>query len=142
MCDSTLIMKGIMTVERLAARIAETDLESLPGLAGEGQRGHAGQLSHGLARGLKRRARGWKYALQAKDHKRAMHIASRADALDDLLAEIASLVEVQRSLLVGLLREIAITNIDAIEGSSLEQTEVLNRLRPHRDRSCRLKSLL
>src|ERR1700722_13788490 len=44
----------------------------------------------------------------------AMHCAAGANALDDLLAEVAALGEVQRASLAGFLRQIALAEVDAI----------------------------
>jgi hypothetical protein len=46
-------MKGIMTMERLTARIAETNLKSFSGLADKGQSCHTGQLAYRLVGGPK-----------------------------------------------------------------------------------------
>src|ERR1700753_2401 len=44
----------------------------------------------------------------------AMHCAAGANAFDDLLAEVAALGEMQRASLAGLLRQIALAEVDAI----------------------------
>ncbi len=43
-----------------------------------------------------------------------MHIAARANALHDLLADVAALAEIQRMLLPGFLRQVAIAKINAV----------------------------
>jgi len=47
-----------------------------------------------------------------------MDIAAGANALHDLLAEVASFGEVQGAGLSGLLRQLAVANVDAIERRS------------------------
>jgi len=54
-------------------------------------------------------------------------LASGADALDDLLAEVAALGEVQRVGLAGLLREVfrgfGVADVDAVAGGAFEDAE-------------------
>ncbi len=52
-----------------------------------------------------------------------MDLAAGADALDDLLAEIAALVEVQGLRLVGLLREVLLGDVAAVERASFEEAQ-------------------
>ncbi len=52
-----------------------------------------------------------------------MHVAAGADALDDLLAEVAAFGEVQGAGLAGLLREFAVADVGAVEGSSFENAQ-------------------
>ncbi len=58
----------------------------------------------------------------------AVDVAAGSDALDDLLAEIAALVEVQGMELAGLLgdsflRQIALRDVDAVDGDAFSDAE-------------------
>jgi hypothetical protein len=58
-----------------------------------------------------------------------MNLAARADALDDFLTEIAAFGEVQCVGLVGLLRKIAVTNVNAEKWCAGEDAKLLDRVR-------------
>ncbi len=49
-----------------------------------------------------------------ESNEHAMYVAARANALDNLLADVAALGEVQHMLLAGLLRQVAFAKIDSI----------------------------
>src|ERR1700761_9066297 len=53
----------------------------------------------------------------------AVHGGAGANALDDLLAEIAALVEVQGAGLAGLLGEMTVANVEPIERDPFEDAE-------------------
>src|SRR5438552_6162485 len=61
-----------------------------------------------------------------------MHLAARVDALNDLLADIASFAEVQCAILRGLLRQVALADIDAVAGATCEDTEAFIRFESRR----------
>ncbi len=50
--------------------------------------------------------------------------AAGADALDDLLAEVAAFGEVEGAGLVGFLREVFVADVGAVEGCAGEDAEV------------------
>ena len=54
----------------------------------------------------------------------AVDVAAGADALDDLLAEVAAFGEVQGAGLVGLLREVFVADVGAVEGCAGEDAEL------------------
>ena len=54
-----------------------------------------------------------------------MDVATGADALDDLLSEIAAFGEVEGAGLSGLLGEFAVADVGAEEGRSFEEAEPL-----------------
>ena len=70
-----------------------------------------------------------------------MDIAARANALHDLLAEVASFGEVQGAVLSGFLRELAVADIGAIERGSFEDSQPLEALRFAEDSTGALESL-
>jgi len=55
-------------------------------------------------------------------------VATGADALDDLLSEIAAFGEVEGAGLSGLLGEFAVADVGAEEGRSFEEAEPLKAL--------------
>src|SRR5438309_5104787 len=61
--------------------------------------------------------------------------AARADALHNFLPYVASLGEVQRTLLAGFLRKIALTNVHAIQRPAANNSLQLQRLGTNRLRS-------
>jgi hypothetical protein len=58
-----------------------------------------------------------------------VHVAARADAFDDLLAEVAAFGEVQGAGLGGLLREVVgcsgVADVGAVAGRAFEDTELV-----------------
>ena len=95
----------------------------------------------GLPVGLKGEPAAGKLAFEAEGAEGAMDVAAGADALDDLLAEVAALGEVQGAGLAGLLGEFAVADVDAVEWRSFEDSEMLEALRGRRGR-LRLKERL
>jgi len=61
--------------------------------------------------------------------------SARVDALDDLLAEVATLGEVKGAGLAGLLREVAVRDICAVAGRAGEDAGGLRGQRARRDGS-------
>src|ERR1700761_9247349 len=55
-----------------------------------------------------------RFGRECELRKAAMHCAAGANALDDLLTEIAALGEVQRASLAGFLRQVALAEVEAI----------------------------
>ena len=55
-----------------------------------------------------------------------MYGRAGADALDDLLPEVAALVEVEGAGLVDLLRQIALGDIDAVKRRAFEDAQGLD----------------
>ena len=105
--------------EGLAADDAEGKLHRR-GLARERDGGDAGDLGDGLAFGFKLRAGGGQCAGEDEAAEGAVDGAARVDALDDLLAEVAALGEVQGARLdadgCGLLREVFVADVCADAG--------------------------
>ena len=64
-----------------------------------------------------------------------MHVAARANALHDLLPEIATLAEVQRTRLRGFLWQVALGDVDTVDRNSLRHAECVQRCRSHRGRA-------
>ena len=54
-----------------------------------------------------------------------MHVAARADALHDLLAEVAAFGEVQGAGLAGFLREVALVEVNAVARRGFEHAQGL-----------------
>src|SRR6185312_16407683 len=81
---SAFVLQRLVAVERLAAHVTESKR-----LFADGRR--AGEFARGCER---RGKRGWQ-GRQAEAAERAVDLAARADAFDDLLAEIAALAEVK-----------------------------------------------
>src|SRR5262249_18986024 len=73
---------------------------------------------------------GW-LAFELKAGKLAMHLATRADTLHDLLANVTAFVEVERLGLAGLLREVAVADVLAVLGNALYYTPPFQGLRSH-----------
>ena len=53
----------------------------------------------------------------------AVHAAARANALHNLLAKVAALVEVERPQLRGFLGQVSLHNVDAVGGNALSDAE-------------------
>ena len=68
-------------------------------------------------------ARRRQVSFEAEAAEGAMHVAARADALDDLLTEVAAFVEVQGAGLSGLLREFAVADVDSVEWRAFEDSQ-------------------
>ena len=110
-----------MGVERLAADVAEgEDLVAV----GEGDDPRGGDLTDWLSVGFERRRKVFReFAGEGEGREQAVDLAAGADALDDLLAEIAALVEVQGLRLVGLLREVLLGDVAAVERAAFEEAQ-------------------
>src|ERR1035437_2478627 len=63
----------------------------------------------------------------------AVNTAARADALHDLLAQVATLVEVQRPHLRGLLGQVTLGYVDAVDGNALGNAEGIQRIEADRN---------
>ncbi len=94
---------------------------------GEFDVGDAGEFAYGFAIGFEGCARGWECAFEAEGGEGAVDVAAGADALDDLLAEVAALVEVEGAGLGGLLGELAgflgVADVGAVERGAFEDAE-------------------
>jgi hypothetical protein len=116
-----------MGVERLAADVAES--EDLVAFR-ERHDGSGGNLADGLgwfagAQGCSfdgRRELGRELAGEGQGREEAVNLAARTDTLDDLLAEVAAFVEVQRVGLVGLLGKVFLDDVAAVGRASFEET--------------------
>src|SRR5262249_17770234 len=91
------------------------------------QGGDAGQLAHVLAVRLQLRA-GRGGALQSKAGELAVHLAARADALHNLLPHVAALGEVQRLVLLSLLRQVALADVLSVSRNAGSNAPNLERL--------------
>src|ERR1700744_6268247 len=67
-------------------------------------------------------------AAQLKLTQGAVDSGAGADAFDNLLPEVAALVEVERTVLVGFLREIAVGDVDAVERRAFQDAQGFERL--------------
>ncbi len=105
-----------MRFEKLAASVAE-------GVDGAVNEGGGGELAGGLAVGFEWGGELRYLASEGELGEGAMDLASGVDALDDLLAEIAALREVQRVGLGGFLREDFFGDVDAEFGDGGENAE-------------------
>ena len=91
-----------MTLDGLVAHDAETVARAVvESGAGDAAGGRA------LAGGGELERQGGRFGRERELREAAMDLAAGANALDDLLAEIAAFGEVQRAGLAGLLRQIA-----------------------------------
>jgi hypothetical protein len=66
-----------------------------------------------------------------------MHLAAGADALDDLLPDVAALGEVEGLVLLGLLRQIALADVLAVARQAGGDAPEFERLRPYGRRAGR-----
>src|SRR6266849_472637 len=66
---------------------------------------------------------------KVKANKFAMHLTTGTDAFHDLLADIATLGEVERLCLSGLLRQIAIANVLSILRDTVQNAPLLQSFR-------------
>ena len=73
-------------------------------------------------------------AVEAEAGEGAVDVAAGADALDDLLAEVAALAEVEGAGLGGLLGEVAVADVGAVERGAFEDAEQFEGLRGRRGR--------
>src|SRR5438132_425451 len=65
-----------------------------------------------------------------------MDFAARVNALDDLLPHVTSLAEVQRALLRGLLRKVALADVEAIAGPARNDPHLFVGLKTNRFGPC------
>ena len=114
---------GLSVFEGLAADDAEGKLHRR-GLAGEMDGGDAGELADGLGFSFELRAGSGQHAGEGEATEGAVDAAARVDALDDLLAEVAALGEVQGAGLAGLLREVFVADVGADAGRAFEDAEL------------------
>lgn len=108
--------------EELATDVAEGELDLACGGLEEGG---AGELAGGLAFDGEGGARRGGIAGEGEAAEGAVDLAPGADALDDLLAEVAAFAEVQGAVGAGLLREIAVADVGTEEGCAFEDAEVI-----------------
>jgi hypothetical protein len=105
----------------LAADIAEGE-DLVP--FGERDEGGGGDLSDWFSVGFERgRELRGEFAGENQRREQSVDLAAGADALDDLLAEVAALVEVQGLRLIGLLREVLFGDVAAVERAGLEEAQ-------------------
>ena len=106
-----------LSFERFAADVAEGEgaLGPIEGNAGDGSQLADGFLWSGREEKGSAGRRGVPFMRKDEAGKGAVQVASRVDALDDLLAEIAAFAEVQRAGLLagggGLLRKLALADV-------------------------------
>ena len=97
--------------------------------SGERDGGDAGELARLFCLRLREGAGGGEGAGEEEAGEGAVDVAAGADALDDLLAEVAAFGEVQGAGLArwgGLLREFAVADVGAVAGRALEDAEVFD----------------
>src|ERR1700678_2045785 len=71
-------------------------------------------------------------SFEQESAKFSMHIATRSNALHNFLSYVASLVEVERPRLLGLLRQVALADVYAIERNASGDALHFQRLAAHR----------
>ncbi len=118
-----------MAIERFAADVAEGELD---GAAWELDAGYAGEFADGPLGegGIVQGGAGFgEIAGEDEAPEGAMDCAAGADALDDLLAEVAAFGEVEGAGLVGFLWEVfgcvGIADVYAVKGCAGEDAEVV-----------------
>ena len=88
----------------------------------------AGEFSDSFALGFERCTNRRKSAVQLESSEGAVDIAPRADAFDDLLAEIAALGEVQSADLAGLLRQVTcglgVADVGAVKRRAFKDAQI------------------
>ena len=122
-------------VEDFAADVSERKLD---GPSGQRDFGCGSDFSDWFVRSLgeEGRSRRGDCPDQSETRERAVDVAAGADALDDLLPEVAAFGEVQGAGLGGLLRQLLIADVGAVKGCSFEDAELgdgfggLSRRRP------------
>jgi hypothetical protein len=123
-CRASRIFDAQPPVERLPTDVSEAKLN---GSARQRNRRDAGQLAHRLAVRHERGTGDRQRAMQLEAAERPVDVAAGANALDDLLAEIAALREVQGARLAGLLGEIAgafgVANVGAVARRAFEDAQ-------------------
>src|ERR1700687_5462250 len=87
---------------------------------------HAGEFADGFRVCFERCSGGGHCAFEAECAKGTVDGAAGADALDDLLAEVAAFAEVQGARLSCLLWQLAVANVDAVTRRSFEGAELLD----------------
>ena len=70
-----------------------------------------------------------------------MHIPARADALHDFLPDVAALIKVQSTLLLGFLGQVTLADILSVAGKSQGNSVDFQRLTTDRNRTSRFKGL-
>src|SRR3989442_6739530 len=65
-------------------------------------------------------------AFDFKPHERAMYGSARANALDDLLTDVAAFGEIESARLLGFLRQIALANVLSVARNSSRNAEQLD----------------
>src|SRR5262249_44463545 len=83
---------------------------------------------------LKLARRGWS-GFKFEAGKLTMHLAARTYALDDLLADVAAFIEVERLHLFRLLRQVFVTDVLTILWDSVRHAPPLQGLSSHHARS-------
>jgi hypothetical protein len=127
------IDEGEIAVEGFTANVAESQLNDS---VWKPDGGNAGEFADLFALRFEEGAGCGECAFEAKGGEGAMDVAAGADALDYLLAEIAAFGEVECAGLAGggggLLRELFVADVGAVEGSAFENSEVFEGLRRNR----------
>src|SRR6476620_11764877 len=73
------------------------------------------------------RRRNCTFDLESRKHP--MHRAPRADTLNNFLSDVAALIEIQRAVLTGLLRQVLLSDVHAEFGNAAGDTQNLERFR-------------
>src|SRR5947209_2366790 len=89
------VLERRVAIENFPTGIAERKVEDVAVRTGKRDLSGAGELADWFAVGFKGCARGRQRSFQAKGSEAAMNAAAGADALDDLLTEIAAFGEVE-----------------------------------------------
>ena len=123
LCGSATVAEGLREREGFAADVAEGELD---GAGVEVDGGDAGELADGFVWRVVReesRAGDGGGAVEVEAAEDAVDLAAGADALDDLLAEVAAFAEVEGAGGSGFLGEVAVADVDAEEGCAFEDAE-------------------
>ena len=125
---ATGVAEGKAPIECFAPDISESQLDRSGGKR-NGQ--SAGEFADRLAVGLEGGAGRCEVAGEKKGVEGAMHVAARADAFDDLLAEVAALGKVQSAGLFGLLWELAVADVYTVARRAFEEAKLLEGVGVH-----------
>src|SRR5215472_1671295 len=108
----------------LATNVAHPNI---PFTCTQGNGGRAGDLGQGPPLSLML-AQCRRTIFELEPHEFSMHLAARTYAFHDLLANVASLAEIQGLSLPGLLRQIAVTDILPVLGDAVQDAPPFQRL--------------
>jgi hypothetical protein len=123
-CDAAGVgdgeLAGQSNFKRLAADVAECKLDWA---ARERDGGGAGEFADWFGFGFQDGSGGGEGAFEAEGAEGAVDVPAGADALDDLLAEVAAFGEVQGTGLGCFLGEFLVADVGAVAGGAFEETE-------------------